>query len=134
MATAPDEIAAAQLRIARPTAELAAVRSFYVEAVGLPVVAEWEDHDGYAGVVVGLPDASRQLELLAADVTPTPTNEDQLVLYLRSPDAVAALARRIEASGHRPRPAANPYWQETGATCFVDPDGYWLVLSPLDWS
>jgi hypothetical protein len=46
-----------QLRIARPTRDLDAAVSFY-RLLGLPVVACFEDHDGYSGVVLGLPDAA----------------------------------------------------------------------------
>ena len=126
--------AAAQLRIARPSRNYAEVVAFYSVTLGLPVLARWEGHGGYDGTVFGLPDAGRQLEILhVAEVNPAPTGEDQLVFYLRSPEAVAEVAGRLTASGHEPRLSPNPYWQETGASCFVDPDGYWLVLSPGSW-
>jgi hypothetical protein len=45
------------------------------------VLASFEDHDGYGGVVLGLPDASRQLELVYRDgEVPSSMPEDQLVL------------------------------------------------------
>jgi catechol 2,3-dioxygenase-like lactoylglutathione lyase family enzyme len=100
-----------QLRVARPTRHLTAARRFYGEALGLPVVASFEGHDGYSGVVFGLPDAARQLELVWHE----------------------AAASRLQAAGLEPREAANPYWAKNGAACFVDPDGYWLVLSPEAW-
>ena len=66
-------------------------------------------------------------------MTPSPTAEDQLVLYLGSADAVARAAARIRAAGFEPAVSPNPYWARTGAVCFVDPDGYWVVLSPQAW-
>lgn len=123
------------VRVARPTRRFADVVAFYRDLVGLPVLAAWDDHDGFDGIVLGLGDASRQLELLhRGEVTPSPTCEDQLVLYLDSADAVASVARRIAAAGHQPQASPNPYWQRDGAVCFVDPDGYWLVLSPSSWT
>jgi catechol 2,3-dioxygenase-like lactoylglutathione lyase family enzyme len=123
-----------QVRVARPVRDLAATDAFYRDLVGLPVIASFDDHDGFSGVVFGLPDASRQLELVEhADVRPTPTSEDQLVLYLGSDDAVAELASRLTEQGAPEAAPRNPYWERTGARCFVDPDGYWLVLSPLAW-
>jgi YycE-like C-terminal domain len=84
--------------------------------------------------VFGLPDASRQLEVVLRDgVTPAPTPEDLLVLYLGSEREVASTADRIRAAGREPSSSPNPYWERTGAVCFVDPDGYWLVLSPEAW-
>ena len=122
-----------QLRIARPTRDLVAAVAFY-GLLDLPVLATFDDHDGYSGVALGLPDASRQLELVShEDAAPTPSAEDQLVLYLGSEERVTSLADRIRASGVEPSASPNPYWAKTGAVCFVDPDGYWLVLSPEAW-
>ena len=123
-----------QVRVARPTRDLGAARSFYGELLGMPVLASFEDHDGYSGVVFGLPDSWRQLEVVSRKgVTPSPTAEDQLVLYLGSADEVARAAARIHAAGFEPAVSPNPYWARAGAVCFVDPDGYWIVLSPQAW-
>jgi catechol 2,3-dioxygenase-like lactoylglutathione lyase family enzyme len=122
-----------QLRIARPTRALEQAVAFY-QLLGLPVLASFEDHDGYSGVVLGLPDSSRQLELVRHDgEVPSPTDEDQLVFYLGSAERVSRQAARVQAAGFEPRAAANPYWARNGAVCFVDPDGYWLILSPDAW-
>ncbi len=122
-----------QLRIARPTRDLVAAVAFY-GLLDLPVLATFDDHDGYSGVVLGLPDASRQLELVShEDAAPTPSAEDQLVLYLGSEERVTSLADRIRASGAEPSASPKPYWAKTGVVCFVDPDGYWLVLSSEAW-
>ena len=123
-----------QIRVARPTARLDETAAFYRDLVGLPVLASFADHDGFSGVILGVPDATHQLELVEQqDVRPTPTSEDQLVLYLGSPAEVARVAGRIERAGVAPSAPANPYWEHDGARCFVDPDGYWLVLSPSEW-
>jgi catechol 2,3-dioxygenase-like lactoylglutathione lyase family enzyme len=123
-----------QIRVARPTRGLERVCAFYRDAVGLPVLSSFADHDGYSGVILGIPDATHQLELVRhAEVEPSPTTEDQLVLYLGSTAAVAECAAAIEAAGHEPRLPPNPYWAREGAIAFVDPDGYWLVLSPDRW-
>jgi len=122
-----------QIRVARPTRDLERAVAFY-QLLELPVLASFEDHDGYSGVVLGLPDSSRQLELVFHDgESPSPTAEDQLVLYLGSPDGVSRQAERIRAAGFEPSDAANPYWARNGAVCFIDPDGYRLILSPDAW-
>lgn len=127
-------MAGVQARVARPTRQLERVCAFYHDAVGLPVLSSFADHDGYSGVILGVPDATHQLELVFhAGTEPSPTAEDQLVLYLGSADAVAQRAAAIEAAGHEPRLPANPYWTREGAVAFVDPDGYWLILSPDSW-
>jgi catechol 2,3-dioxygenase-like lactoylglutathione lyase family enzyme len=126
-----DEI---QVRVARPVSDFAAVVAFYGEALGLPRLGSFEDHYGHDGVIFGLPDASRQLEIVRTDETvASPSAEDQLVLYTGSTERVEELAARMRGAGHEPRLSPNPYWQRTAAVCFVDPDGYWLVLSPEAW-
>lgn len=118
------------VRVAHPTRNLAAAAAFY-EVLELPVLASFTDHDGYSGIVFGVPDASCQLELVAhEETTPSPTREDQLVLYLGSAEQVEQAAARLRGAGFEPRAAPNPYWARNGAVCFVDPDGYRLVLSP----
>jgi catechol 2,3-dioxygenase-like lactoylglutathione lyase family enzyme len=125
---------AMQVRVARPTRDLERACAFYRDAVGLPVLSSFAGHEGYSGVIFGVPDATNQLELVFhMDVEPSPTPEDQLVLYLGSGVAVADRAALIEAAGHEPRVPPNPYWKREGASAFVDPDGYWLILSPDRW-
>jgi catechol 2,3-dioxygenase-like lactoylglutathione lyase family enzyme len=120
-----------QIRVARPTRDLERVCAFYRDAARLPVLSSFAGHDGYSGVILGVPDAARQLELVwHAEVEPAPTTEDQLVLYLGSSAAVADRAAAIEAAGFEPQSPPNPYWTRAGAIAFVDPDGYWLILSP----
>ena len=59
----PDHLRAGAVRFARPTAHFDECRVFYAEHLGLPVLASWRGHDGYDGVVFGLPDSAVQLEL-----------------------------------------------------------------------
>jgi catechol 2,3-dioxygenase-like lactoylglutathione lyase family enzyme len=133
MSHVPDS-ARVQVRVARPTRDLDAAVAFYRDAVGLPVLDTFADHDGFSGVIFGIPDATRQLELVAhAGVQPSPTSEDQLVFYLGSADAVARCSGRLSAAGFEPAAPSNPYWASDGAACFVDPDGYWLIVSPASW-
>jgi catechol 2,3-dioxygenase-like lactoylglutathione lyase family enzyme len=123
-----------QIRVARPTRDLERASAFYRDAAGLPVLASFDEHDGYSGVIFGIPDAALQLELVFhAGVEPSPTPEDQLVLYLGSAAAMEERAAAIRAAGHESQVPPNPYWARQGATCFVDPDGYWLILSPDRW-
>jgi len=123
-----------QVRVARPARNFEAVVSFYGELVGLPILASFENHDGYSGVVFAISGASRQLEIVFQEgAAPSPTPEDQLVLYLGSAERVAEDAARIRSGGFEPAVSPNPYWARAGAVCFVDPDGYRLLLSPDSW-
>ena len=50
-----DGITAAQIRIARPTDRLDEVVAFYRDGLGLPELYRFAGHDGYDGVMIGLP-------------------------------------------------------------------------------
>jgi catechol 2,3-dioxygenase-like lactoylglutathione lyase family enzyme len=140
------------IRIARPSKDLAAAERFWVRGLGMDVLFRKEplaaaerggdgevdgdgDGDRYALLMAGWRDASWHLEL-AVDprhpVTPAPTDEDLLVVYLDGP-VPGALVERLEECGGRRVPARNPYWDRWGVTV-RDPDGYRLVLSTLQWS
>ncbi|WP_369149007.1 VOC family protein [Streptomyces sp. R44] len=129
----PSHLDVGAVRFARPTANYDDVVVFYRDVLGLPVLAQWRGHSGYDGVVLGLPGTPVHMELLQHSERPRipePDPENQLVLYLRGPEAVATASRRLTEHGHRPVPAANPYWPERGAVLFEDPDGWLVVLAP----
>lgn len=52
-----------QFRVARPTNNLAEIVKFYHEGLGLEILGRFEDHSGYDGVMLGLPDKIHHLEL-----------------------------------------------------------------------
>ncbi|KWW99877.1 hypothetical protein TH66_07395 [Carbonactinospora thermoautotrophica] len=129
--TWPDHLPAGAVRFARPTARLAECVAFYRDALGLPVLGDFQGHDGYDGVIFGLPDAGVQLELTFREPhIPEPSPENQLVLYLPGAPAVGRVAERLRAHGHEPVPPANPYWARRGAVAFEDPDRWVVILAP----
>lgn len=124
----------AAMRTARPTADIDRARDFYERVVGLQVLWSFVDHDGFDGIILGVPDETAQLELVRAphEVIPSPTIEDALVLYCEPATATDIIGRLRAASIHEVRnddPGLNPYWPRTGATTFLDPDGYRLIIS-----
>ncbi len=129
----PPHLPASSVRFARPTTRLEACASFYRDMLGLEVLAEFKDHDGYDGVVVGLPDRSVQLELTRradAPAPPAPTPEHQLVFYLGDQDALARAHARLRGHGLESVPIENPFWSRRGAMAFADPDGWMVILAP----
>ncbi|MEW2456910.1 VOC family protein [Streptomyces albus] len=129
----PGHLAVGAVRFARPSAQLDAVRAFYVDDLGLPVLAEWRGHAGYDGLVVGLPGTPVHMEITQhgdPPRIPAPHPENQLVLYLENQAAHDRAVAHLTARGHHPVPAANPYWPDHGATLFEDPDGWLVVLAP----
>jgi hypothetical protein len=123
------------MRVARPTADLDRIRSFYEYVVGLPLLWSFVDHDGFDGAIFGLPDERAQLEIVRSphgDV-PAPTNEDVLVLYQSDTSAADDLVARLRRAGAvevSNDPTLNPYWPRHGARTFSDPDGYRLIVAP----
>jgi catechol 2,3-dioxygenase-like lactoylglutathione lyase family enzyme len=123
------------MRVARPTADLDRIRSFYEHVVGLPLLWSFVDHDGFDGAIFGLPDARAQLEIVRSphgDV-PAPTHEDALVLYQSDTSAADDLVARLRRAGAvevSDDPTLNPYWPRHGARTFSDPDGYRLIVAP----
>ncbi len=85
------------LRIARPTRDLAAAERFWADGLGLEVL--YRVIEGHRLLMLGWPDAAWHLELIKDDdVTPRPTEEDLLVLYLGQP-AADELLTRLQSSG-----------------------------------
>jgi catechol 2,3-dioxygenase-like lactoylglutathione lyase family enzyme len=128
-------VIAQHFRVARPTDDLEAVLRFYRDGVGMEVIASFQDHAGFDGVMLGLAGASYHLEFTHQRghlVGRAPTQDHLLVFYL--PDAAAwqAATERMRSHGFFPVPSYNPYWDERGAT-FEDPDGYRVVFQNAAW-
>ena len=93
------------------------------------------DTDSHAALLMlGWPDAGWHLELVedpGGNTSPSPTEEDLLVLYLGGPVHDDVIDGLVAAGGNRVR-SRNPYWDSWGVT-LQDPDGYRLVLSHRSW-
>lgn len=123
------------LRIARPSDDLAAVTRFYRDGLGFEVLASFEDHEGFDGVMVGHAGAGYHLEFTrhrGHAAGGAPSGEHLLVLYLPDEREWRSFVERLEGIGARRVPAYNPYWDRRGAT-FEDPDGYRVVLQQAAW-
>lgn len=129
----PAHLPVCQVRVARPTDRYDAVVDFYREGLGLPELGRFEDHEGYSGIMLGLPGASCHLEFtrhVDGSPCPAPTRDNLLVLYFGSADEMELVARRLEAHGGVTVAAENPYWTKCGAMTIADPDGWRVVLVP----
>lgn len=123
------------LRIARPTDQLEEVIRFYTVGIDLKVLGLFEDHEGFDGVMLGIPGDSYHLEFTRKRghaAGRAPTQDNLLVFYI--PDRQQWLERteRMSAAGYQPVPSFNPYWDRSGKT-YEDPDGYRVVIQNQSW-
>jgi len=118
------------MRVAYPTEQLEALTRFYNKGLGLPIIGQFSAHDGYDGVIFGLPDAHTQLEFTqhaSGGPIPRPHPEDLIVFYMPDADAIAGIATRLDAMGYERVTPENPYWHVAG-TAFADPDGRHVIM------
>lgn len=123
------------LRIARPTDNLEHVIRFYTEGVGLMVVGSFEDHEGFDGVILGIPGANYHLEFTRKRghaAGRAPTQDNLLVFYINDRREWVQATERMSAAGYQPVTSFNPYWDRLGRT-YEDPDGYRVVIQNQSW-
>ena len=132
----PTDLGQAHLRIAHLSADLATVVKFYRDGLGLEVLYEFRDHDGFDAVMLGCKGAGYHLAFVHKQGHKTgpapPTDDNLLVFYLPDANEWKRAVARLEELGHQPVKAFNPYWDKKGTT-FEDPDGYRVVLQHGSW-
>lgn len=132
------DIHEAHLRIARPTADPARIRHFYVDGLGMTVLYEGTAQVGqrhWELLMCGFENSSWHLELTRSDphaIVPSPTADDLLVFYLGDPAELARVSAALAEHGGTVVRSDNPYWDDGGIT-IEDPDGYRVVLTARTW-
>jgi hypothetical protein len=108
----------------------------YEKGLGFTVLAQFTDHEGFDGVILGRPQQPYHLEFTQQRghrVGPAPTKDHLLVFYIPDgPEWEGSCARMLTA-GFQRVPSYNPYWDVQGRT-FEDVDGYRVVLQNSAWS
>ena len=123
------------LRVARPTDHLAAITTMYTQGLGLSVLAQFLDHDGFDGTILGARGDPYHIEFTTRPgqhAATAPTEEHLLVFYVPDPAEWETRCARMLAAGFRGVSSANPYWDVRGRT-FEDLDGYRVVLQNSAW-
>jgi hypothetical protein len=126
----------AVLRIARPIDHLTTIAEMYATGLGFTVLAQFEDHEGFDGIILGHPQQPYHLEFTTQrghKVGKAPTQDHLLVFYLPDHDEWEASCTRMIAAGFQRVPSYNPYWEAQGRT-FEDLDGYRVVLQNAAWT
>ncbi len=122
-----------QIRIARPTDQLEKVVDFYMNGLGLTQIGSFKDHEGFSGVMLGLPDEAYHLEFtqhVHGSPCPAPTKDNLLVFYLSSTAERNRIAQRLFDMGYPEVEPENPYWKKNGIT-IEDPDKWRIVLMEI---
>lgn len=125
-----DKMPAVQFRVARPTHQLEEIIRFYHEGLGLEIISSFQNHDGYDGVMFGLPSFDYHLEFtqhMDGKPVPPPSEDNLLVFYIPDRNERDRIVQRLQQMGHESVPPENPYWAVNGVT-ICDPDGWRIVL------
>ncbi|CAG9243289.1 VOC family protein [Paraburkholderia caribensis] len=123
------------IRIARPVSNLVRTERMYCAALNLAVLANFQNHHGFDGVMLGRPGMDYHFEFTHCaehPVVPSPTDEDLLVFYIPDQQEWQLACDRIVDNGFVHVPSLNPYWDVSGRT-FEDLDGYRVVLQNAAW-
>lgn len=123
-----------QIRIARPTDQLDKVVDFYKNGLGLKEIGRFTDHEGFSGVMLGLPNETYHLEFTQhknGSPCTAPTKDNLLVFYLPDTDQRNQIVMKLLSMGYIEVEPENPYWKNQGVT-IEDPDKWRIVLINIE--
>lgn len=124
------------MRIAKPVTDLERASRMYSQGLGIHKIAEFNDHDGFDGIMLGREDLGWHIEFTFCHkhpVQPVPCEEDLLVLYYADKNEWMHVCERVVDVGFIVTTSFNPYWDVNGKT-FVDPKGYRVVIQNKAWA
>jgi ubiquinone/menaquinone biosynthesis C-methylase UbiE len=125
-----EQLPAVQIRMIRPTHQLNQLLSFYCDGLGFEIKGSFQNHDGYDGVLVGLPDERYHFEIIQhenAVPCPAPSKDNKFVFYIPNLEDRNKIVKRLGKLGYDPVEPENRYWNQNGIE-FEDPDGWRIVL------
>ncbi len=127
------------VRIARPTDKFDEIVRFYTDGLGLQILDKFENHEGFDGIIVGIPGETYHFEFTHQKghfeghfVGRAPTQDNLIVFYIPDRSEWDRAIIKMNSIGYEAVPSYNPYWDIDGAT-FEDPDGYRVVLQNSEW-
>jgi hypothetical protein len=120
------------LRVARHTDNLEKVINFYVDILGLEVLGEFKNHNGYDGIFIGKPDSEWHLEFTISQENPEHVfdEDDILVFYPKTTEELDCVLNKIRGKNIEIRESKNPYWNDNGIL-IKDFDNHNVIISPL---
>ncbi len=120
------------LRVARHTDNLEKVISFYIEIMGLEIMGDFKNHDGYDGVFIGKPNLDWHLEFTISQENPNHIfdEDDILVFYPKTIEELDSIMNKIHENNFEIKKSKNPYWNINGIL-IKDYDNHNVIISPL---
>lgn len=117
-------------RYARHTSNLDNNIVFYTKVIGLEIIGNFKDHDGYDGVFLGKQGKSWHLEFTVSKDLPQHTSDedDALVFYFNTMTSIEERLKIALSLNAKQVSAKNPYWNTNGVT-ILDPDGFRVILA-----
>jgi len=123
-------------RVARPVTDLLRSAEMYQAGLDLVRLGHFDDHEGFDGVMLGVPGEGFHFEFTYCrthPVRPTPTAEDLFVFYVPDRSLWESRCKAMLGAGFAEVRSLNPYWDREGQT-FEDPDGYRVVIQCATWT
>ncbi|ADU72625.1 VOC family protein [Pantoea sp. At-9b] len=123
------------MRIAKPVTDLERSFLMYRKGLGFKRIADFTDHDGFSGIMLGIEGLPWHIELTLCrnhPVKPLPTEEDLFVLYYPDEKEWGQVCANMLDAGFVRVNSFNPYWDANGRT-FRDIDGYRVVIQNQAW-
>jgi len=125
-----------KLRVARPTDNLVKIADMYRKGLDFHVLSSFRGHDGFDGIILGMPDSPYHLEFTSKaghQVGRAPTEDNLLVFYLGDKTEYLNRCKKMISAGFVQVKSFNPYWDQNGST-FEDTDGYRVVIVDGEWN
>lgn len=123
------------IRVARPTNDLGQIQRFYGDGLGLDLLASFQNHSGFDGMIFGRRGLPYHFEFTCEQGRPVagaPSLENIIVFYLPHASQWQASVDRMAMHSFLSVPSHNPYWDNGGRT-FEDFEGYRVVLFNRAW-
>ena len=119
-----------KFRLARHTSDLQRITSFYCDLLDFEILGEFQDHDGYDGIFIGLRDADWHFEFTTSESAQLNKTgaDDLLIFYTGSDSEMEHFSEKFKVAGIEREIPKNPYWQAHGFM-YMDSDGYRIIIS-----
>lgn len=124
------------IRIARPTDKLKEISKMYQLGLGFELLAHFENHNGFDGIILGHKKQNYHLEFThrrGIEVGKAPTIDNLLVFYIDDSHEWEETCINMKHAHFEEVQSYNPYWDINGKT-FEDIDGYRIVIQNQNWN